>query len=201
MGNEFRLISAVVEQALAAGDDKTRVPPLAQDGIKRLENAYRILPRFDAADAQEHRPVAKIEPPAEPRLRSVDRRRIAGQIDAIAANFRFDAKCLRELAAPMRADDEKCVGGADRIRLEAGDALVAKSVDVVNGADMSRDQAFVAQPRERVAGDAIMRVIEIETPILWPAEPFHIVCDALLDHRECVARRRQDGEGDRAARR
>lgn len=44
-----------------------------------------------------------------------------------------------------------------------------------------------------------MRVIEIETPVLWPAEPCRIVCDALLDHRECVVRRWQDGEGDRAA--
>jgi hypothetical protein len=106
---------------------------------------------------------------------------------------------LRQPSAPRLADDHQSVCLADRSLLQRREAGVGEVVDVVDGADEGWDQPVALQRRQRVAGDSVVRVIEVEAPVLRTTQPCDIIGDPMLDHRQGVGRRRRYGEGDGAA--
>ena len=72
---------------------------------------------------------------------------------------------------------------------------IIERVDVMNSASKAWDQATFLQRRQRVSGNAVLRVPNIEAPVSGARKVTEIVGDPSLDHRPHVAanRRRRDG--------
>ena len=79
--------------------------------------------------------------------------------------------------------------------MPGGEAGIGEIVDVMHGAHEAGNEAVAFQRRQRRAGNAVMRVIDVEAAMLGATKPFDIVGDAEFDHVGGVAWRRRDLEG------
>jgi hypothetical protein len=91
---------------------------------------------------------------------------------------------------PELAHDEQFVGLGNRARLPIAEAGILKAVDMVNGARKAPDQAALLQGRQRITRDRILRMKDVELPMVRQLEMFDVVGDARLHHfRDVLARR------------
>jgi hypothetical protein len=159
---------------------------------KGVENADGVLALLDPTNCEEQWTRAKFETTPEFRLVSIWFGTKALAIDAIAANRRLDLKILAEAVPPEPAYSHPCVRLLNRTRLQMGNSSIRKVVDVMHRSDEFVDVSPALQRRERVAGDAVVRMIEIEARSI--GQIFDIFGDPLFDHCERVARRWRDWE-------
>ena len=123
----------------------------------------------------------------------------ADAVDAVAADRRVDAEVVAKAVAPKTAHRHPCIRVPDGAGLQAGDAGIREGVEVMDRPHMTGDEPSGLQRRQRIAGDAVMRMVDVEAAIAAFGEMLDIVGDALLDHRMHVGRRRRDREWPRLA--
>ena len=96
-------------------------------------------------------------------------------MDGVAVEF------ARQEVAPEAADDEQMIGRFDRAALPGGDAFVVEAIDVMDGAGKAGDQATLLERRQRIAGNAVLRVPDIEAAPLRRLEIADVFGDARFD--------------------
>ncbi len=127
---------------------------------KAFQHGDRILARLDAADSEENRAIRQGEFAAQ--RSAVGGGTEALGVDAIADDGRADAACFLERLAPHRTDGKEQVGPVDGSILQLHQPDIGELVDMMDGADESRDQPALLQGCQCIAGDAVMGVENIE---------------------------------------
>lgn len=196
---ELFLIVAMVQERGAPGNDELGIRPDGADLTKGFENTKGVLSRLDAADTKEDRPASQLQPVAQSDLLPAPGRREAVGVDAIADYHRINAAILSQLVPPEAADGEDDIGRVDRAILQSHQTRIGELVDVVDRAGKIRDQALQLEGCQRIAGNAVMGVEQVEAIGSGSSEITDIVGNPLLDHFRHVRGCRPHGNAGRAA--
>ena len=175
-------VSRVVEHRRAADDQELGRRVTRPQLGKGFDDPQAVLARLEATDREDDWTSAESVRGPHGRVAGSGAGREGRGVDAVRdAPGRDAEEPPHVLAAPL-ADAEHGLGRRHAPLLARLDLRVGEVVEVVDGADETGDQPGRREVGERIAADAVMGVVEVETPVIGNREPLPVFGDALLDH-------------------
>ncbi len=147
-----------------------------------LDHSKTVLALLDAADGQQHATMGNAVFGRYLLIHRARRLIEAGGIDTIADRGRCPAEPGCNLLLPERADDEQLVGLGNRAGLPVAEPGIGKMVDVMHRPREAFYHSPLLQGGERIAGDRVLGMEEIETPVLGCFEMPDIIGDPQPHH-------------------